>query len=87
MAKIQSDGGPEQIDQTLQSYRLAKEQATELGMRPLLAHCHMGLGEAYVKTGLCEEARSELVAAIELYRSMNMAFWLPKAESALARIK
>jgi tetratricopeptide (TPR) repeat protein len=87
MAKIQSDGGPEQIDQTLQSYRQAKEQATELGMRPLLAHCHMGLGEAYVKTGVSEEARSELVAAIELYRSMDMNFWLPKAESALASIK
>jgi tetratricopeptide (TPR) repeat protein len=87
MAKIQSDGGPEQIDQTLQSYRQAKEQATELGMRPLLAHCHMGLGEAYVKTGLSEKARPELLAAIELYRCMDMAFWLPKAESALASIK
>jgi tetratricopeptide (TPR) repeat protein len=85
MAKIQSDGGPEQIDQTLQSYRQAKEQATELGMRPLLAHCHMGLGEAYVKTGLSEEARPELLAAIELYRCMDMAFWLPKAESALTK--
>jgi class 3 adenylate cyclase/tetratricopeptide (TPR) repeat protein/ribosomal protein L40E len=87
MAKIQSDGGPEQIDQTLQSYRQAKDQATELGMRPLLAHCHMGLGEAYVKTGLSEKARPELLAAIELYRCMDMAFWLPKAESALASIK
>jgi tetratricopeptide (TPR) repeat protein len=87
MAKIQSDGGPEQIDQTLQSYRQAKDQATELGMRPLLAHCHLGLGEAYVKTGLSEEARSELVTAIELYRSMDMSFWPPKAQSALASIK
>ena len=85
MAKIQSDGGPEQIDQALQSYRQAKEQATELGMIPLLAHCHMGLGEAYVKTGLGEQARPELLAAIELYRCMDMAFWLPKAESALTK--
>jgi tetratricopeptide (TPR) repeat protein len=87
MAKIQSDGDPEQIDQTLQSYRQAKEQATELVMRPLLAHCHMGLGEAYIKTGLCEEARPELLAAIELYRCMDMNFWLPKAKSALASMK
>jgi class 3 adenylate cyclase/tetratricopeptide (TPR) repeat protein len=87
MAKIQSDGGPEQIDQALQSYRQAKEEAIELRMRPLLAHCHMGLGEAYIKTGFNEEARSELLAAIELYRCMDMNFWLPKAESALASIK
>ena len=46
-------------------------------MRPLLAHCHMGLGEAYSKKGLGEEARSALLAAIELYRSMDMVFWLP----------
>jgi class 3 adenylate cyclase/tetratricopeptide (TPR) repeat protein len=86
MAKIQFDGGLEQIQQTMQSYRQAIEQATDLGMRPLLAHCHMGLGEVYAKKGFSEEARSELVAAIELYRSMDMGFWLPKAESALAQI-
>jgi len=86
MAQIQSDGDSGQIQKAMQSYRQAKEQAAELGMRPLLAHCHMGLGQAYIKRGLSEEARSELVAAIELYRSMDMDFWQPKAESALAEI-
>jgi ATP/maltotriose-dependent transcriptional regulator MalT len=86
LAKVQSDGGPEQVQQSSQSYRQAKEQAEELRMKPLLAHCQMGLGEAHVKKGLSEEARSEIVAAIELYRSMDMAFWLPKAESALAKV-
>jgi len=85
MAKIQSDGGHEQIGQALHSYQQAKEQATKLGMRPLLAHCHMGIGEVYIRTGLREEARSELLAAIELYRCMDMAFWVPKAESALTK--
>jgi hypothetical protein len=54
-------------------------------MRPLVAHCHMGLGEAYSKKGLGEEARSALLAAIELYRSTDMVFWLPKAEFALTK--
>ncbi len=86
MAKIQSEDKAEQIQQAIQSYRQAIQQSVGLGMRPLEAHCHMGLGQAYLKRGLSEEARSELVAAIELYRSMDMGFWLPEAESALARI-
>jgi len=86
LAKIQFNGGSEQLEQAMLSYRQAKEQAAELGMKPLFAHCHMGLGEAHVKKGLSEEARSELASAIELYRSMDMAFWLPNAESALAKI-
>jgi len=86
LAKIQFNGGSEQLEQAMLSYRQAKEQAAELGMKPLFAHCHMGLGQAYVKKGLNEEARSELMAAIELYRSMDMAFWLPKAESAFAKV-
>jgi tetratricopeptide (TPR) repeat protein len=86
LAKVQFDGGPGQVQQSWQSYRQAKEQAEELRMKPLLAHCQMGLGEAYARKGLSKEARSEIVAAIELYRSMDMAFWLPKAESALAKV-
>jgi class 3 adenylate cyclase/tetratricopeptide (TPR) repeat protein len=75
MAKIQSDCGPEQIQQAIHSFGQAMEQATELGMRPLLAHCHMGLGQLYLKGENTEEARSELVTAMDLYRSMGMTFW------------
>ena len=56
-------------------------------MRPLLAHCHLGLGKLYATTGRCAEARPELSAAIELYRAMDMTFWLPQAEAALAQIE
>ena len=59
--------------------------AEELGMRPLQAHCHLGLGTLYVKTGQREQARTELSTAIELYRAMDMTFWLPQAEAALAQ--
>lgn len=87
MAKIQSGEGSEQMQQAIQSYCQAKEQAKELRMRPLLAHCHVSLGQLYLKTGRSEEARSEVSAAIDLYRSMDMSFWLPQAESVLAEIK
>jgi hypothetical protein len=54
-------------------------------MRPLQAHCHLSLGTLYVKTGQREQARTELSMAIELYRDMDMTFWLPQAEAALAQ--
>jgi tetratricopeptide (TPR) repeat protein len=60
--------------------------AEELGMRPLVANCHLGLGTLYAKIGRRAEAHAELSAAIELYRAMDMTFWLPQAEAALAQV-
>jgi tetratricopeptide (TPR) repeat protein len=60
--------------------------AEALGLRPLLAHCHLGLGTLYAKTGQREQAHAELSAAIALYRAMYMTFWLPQAEAALAQV-
>jgi Flp pilus assembly protein TadD len=56
-------------------------------MRPLQAHCHRGLGTLYAKTGQREQARTALATAIALYRTMEMAFWLPQTEAALAQVK
>jgi tetratricopeptide (TPR) repeat protein len=67
-------------------YRQALALAEELGMRPLQAHCHHGLGRLYSQTGRGEEARAELSVAITLYRTMDMTFWLPQAEAALAQV-
>ena len=50
------------------------------------AHCHLGLGTLYGQTGRREQARTALSTAIELYRAMEMTFWLPQAEAALAQI-
>jgi predicted RNA polymerase sigma factor len=55
-------------------------------MRPLVAHCHLGLGTLYRQMGRGEEARAELSAAIELYHAMEMTLWLPQAEAALAQV-
>jgi hypothetical protein len=54
-------------------------------MHPLVAHCYRGLGTLYAQTGRAEQARAALSAAIALYRAMDMTFWLPQAEAALAR--
>ena len=68
-------------------YQQARALADELGMRPLVAHCHHGLGRLYGQTGRGEEARAALSTAIDLYRAMDMTFWLPQAEAALAQVE
>jgi class 3 adenylate cyclase/tetratricopeptide (TPR) repeat protein len=60
--------------------------AKELGMRPLQTHCHRGLGMLYTKIGQWEQARTALATAIEMYKSMEMTFWLPQTEAALAQV-
>jgi tetratricopeptide (TPR) repeat protein len=74
------------IDQVEEYYRQARALAEELGMRPLVAHCHLGLGTLYRKVGRAEPARTELTTAAELYRAMDMTFWLAKAEGAMASV-
>jgi tetratricopeptide (TPR) repeat protein len=68
-------------------YRQALALANELGMRPLQAHCHRSLGTLYAATGQREQARTELSTAIEMYQSMDMTFWLPQTEAALAQVE
>jgi tetratricopeptide (TPR) repeat protein len=74
-------------DQAEAHYRQALTLAEELGMRPLQAHCHLGLGILYAKIGQREPARAELSAAIDLYRAMEITFWLPQAEATLAEME
>ena len=74
------------VEQAEAHYRQALALAEELGMRPLQAHCHLGLGTLYAKIGQREQARAELSTAIALYRAMDMTFWLPQAEAALAQV-
>ena len=85
LGDIAAQRDPQHVEEAETHYREALALAEELGMRPLVAHCHHGLGTLYAKFGRREQARAELSAAIELYRAMEMTFWLPQAEAALAR--
>jgi tetratricopeptide (TPR) repeat protein len=78
---------PPECTQVEASYREALALAKELGMRPLQAHAHLGLGTLYAKIGRLEQARAELSTAIDLYRAMDMTFWLPQTEAALAQVE
>lgn len=85
LGEIAAQREPPNAEQAEASYCQALALAEELGMRPLQAHCHLGLGTLYAKTGQHEQARTELSAAIDLYRAMEMTFWLPQAEVLLAQ--
>ncbi len=78
---------PPDIDQAETHYNQALTLANELGMRPLQSPCHRGLGTLYCQTGQSEHARAELSTAIEMYRDMEMTFWLPETETALAEVE
>ena len=78
---------PLEVEQAGDYYRQALALADDLGMRPLQAHCHRGLGTLYSETGQQAQARTELLAAIALYRAMEMTFWLPQTEAALAEVQ
>jgi tetratricopeptide (TPR) repeat protein len=77
---------PPQVELTASHYQQALALADVLGMRPLQAHCHHGLGTLYIATGQREQARTALSTAIALYRDMDMTFWLPQTEAALAQV-
>jgi len=78
---------PPDVDQATAHYHQALALAEELGMRPLQAHCHLGLGTLYRKTDQPEPARAELTTAVALYRAMDMTFWLPETAAVLAQVE
>ena len=87
LGDIAAQREPPENEQAEAHYRQALTLAEALGMRPLQAHCHRGLGTLYATIGQQEQARAELSAAIGLYRAMDMTFWLPQTEAALAQVE
>jgi class 3 adenylate cyclase/tetratricopeptide (TPR) repeat protein len=60
-------------------YRESLALAEALSMRPLVAHCHLGLGQLYRRTANRQQAQEHLATAVKMYREMDMTFWLEKA--------
>jgi class 3 adenylate cyclase/tetratricopeptide (TPR) repeat protein len=67
-------------------YGEAVALATALGMRPLVAHCHLGFGKLYWRTGQREQAREHLTTATTMYREMDMRFYLEQAEAEMREL-
>jgi tetratricopeptide (TPR) repeat protein len=61
-------------------YRDALALAQRHGMRPLVAHCHLGLGKIHRRAGKAEDAEKHHATATAMYRDMDMRFWLAQAQ-------
>jgi class 3 adenylate cyclase/tetratricopeptide (TPR) repeat protein len=67
-------------------YRQALALAEPRGMRPLAAHCHLGLGKLYRRTGKLDDAHEHLTTATTMYREIDMRFYLEQAEAAMREV-
>jgi tetratricopeptide (TPR) repeat protein len=80
--EIHAAQDPSDSERSASSYREALTSADELGMRPLVAHCHLGLGKLYRRTGERDQAHEHITTATAMYREMDMRFWLEQAVAA-----
>ena len=67
-------------------YRAALALAEPRGMRPLVAHCHFGLGSVAIAAGHRERGREHFTTAATMYREMGMTFWLDRVSERLAAL-
>ena len=83
--EIAAHSDPPDAELAEAQYGMALALGGELGMRPFIARCHLGLGALCRRTGRSERAREHLATAMTMYREMDMQFWLEKAETDLKK--
>jgi DNA-binding SARP family transcriptional activator len=75
------DGRDPRLAQPL--YREALARARDLGMRPLVALCHLSLGEIVSARDASPSAAMHQARAVEMLQQMDMSFWLRSATDRL----
>jgi class 3 adenylate cyclase len=80
LGAIAAQGHPPDQVSAEAHYLQALARADELGMRPLAAHCHLGLGKLYRAPPSASRPQEHLTTATALYREMGMGFWLSQTE-------
>jgi tetratricopeptide (TPR) repeat protein len=83
IAEIAARATPSETETAEDLYRDAMALADELGMRPLVGHCHFGLGKLYRRTDKREQAQENLAIATTMYREMGMTYWVEKATAEM----
>jgi tetratricopeptide (TPR) repeat protein len=86
LGEIAAREDPLDIGQAENHYRQALALSEELGMRPLIAHCHVGLGNLYRRIGKQQQAKEDLTTATAMMREMEMGIWLEQAEAELKEL-
>jgi tetratricopeptide (TPR) repeat protein len=67
-------------------YCQARALAEPRGMRPLVAHCHLGLGKMHRRVSNPGQAQEHLTTAMAMYREMGMTYWPEQAEAELRQL-
>jgi sugar phosphate isomerase/epimerase len=86
LGEIHSHHDRPQVDEAREYYHSSFDLASELGMRPLVGHCHLGLARTDALAGKPSSAKDHLIMALTLYREMRMQYWPEHAEVALRTI-
>jgi tetratricopeptide (TPR) repeat protein len=86
LGEIAAREDPIDIGKAEDHHRQALALADELGMRPLIAHCHVGLGKLYRRTDNLKQAKAHLADGVAMMREMEMGLWLEKAELELKEL-
>jgi hypothetical protein len=81
LGDIAAHTDPPDLESAEGHYTQALARAIELGMRPLAAHCHLGLGKLFHLTCDRAKAADHLTTAATMYREMDMGVWREKAEA------
>jgi tetratricopeptide (TPR) repeat protein len=86
LGEILSRWSPSEPAQAEESYRAALSLGSRLGFRPLIAHCHLGLGTLGRHAGNLQEAERSVATATAMYREMGMLYWLERAEAEMKEL-
>jgi predicted ATPase len=86
LGEIEAHRDPPETEKAEECYRDAIAIAEGLRMRPLIAHCHLGLGKLYKRTQKRDKAQEHLTVASTMFRQMDMKFWLEKAEAEMKEL-
>ena len=84
--EIALSANPVEFENAELSFRAANIIANELKMRPLIAHCHVGLGKLYRRSGDLRLAIEHLTNGVSMMREMEMGLWLERVEAELKEL-
>jgi len=84
LGKVLAAADPPDVTAADTHFSQALDLAATLGLRPLVAHCHLDLARLYGRMGKPREAHEHFALATTMYREMDMRIWLEKAESEIA---
>ena len=86
LGDLATERGPLDGERAEKLYRTALPLAESCAMRPLVAHCQLGLGKLYRRMGKRDQAQEHLTTAIAMYREMDMRFWPEQAEAEMKEL-